>query len=300
MLVIGCPEFGLHLIECITDVGELLADDIIRVRGLDINGNTPLIAVEMIGLSGTGYLQQVSTGNVGIINIPRLHVGDIHTIGVNRNLVAKLVIAFVLSVHNDVNVLNPRSIAESKPSAHLEGDVVAHQALITPVGNQRPLLSFSRTFQRRPLEHVVGLPVVELHTVGTLLEEFVTGAVATLTNQNRIFLQAGSIVVDDTHLGLQFMDFVIGLFSAIGMVGESGKVRQLVEMAVITHALMTVKLHLCDIGLAVGWGTPTNIAETARNKYTGVREHASIPSIGNHKEGNRIHEVLAVGTLEKP
>ena len=137
----------------------------------------------MVGLATSiGYLQQVSACDTDLVIILWFHFGDADPVGVDGNLVAKLIVALVLSVYNHINVLNPRRIAESQSATHLEGDVVTHQAFVAPVGNKGPFFRLGRALQWRVLEHVVRLSIVEFYTIGTLLEKLVSGTVSALTN----------------------------------------------------------------------------------------------------------------------
>ena len=84
------------------------------------------------------------------------------------------------------------------------------------------------------------------------------------------------------------------------MVGKRGQIGQLIELGIVALALMTIELNLSDIASAVGRSTPADIAEATRDMHVGIGDSADGSFLCDHVQRDGIHEVLAVGTLEKP
>ena len=147
--------------------------------------------------------------------VRRLHFRDGHTVGVGGNLVAKLIAALVLAVHDHVNRLAIGRIGHAHTLADFKRKDVAHQGLVAIVVDERPLLCLGRTLKRRILQHVMALSVIELDAVGLLGK--LDAGIATETGGYGIFLNPCAVVIDQRHVGLKVMCLVIRLLSRIDM-----------------------------------------------------------------------------------
>ena len=111
------------------------------------------------------------------------------------------------------------------------------------------------------------LPIVELNAIRSLQECFVTRAITSFASQNRILLNASSLVINQTHLRLQFMNLIVRFYSGIGVIGKRRKIGQLIEARIVTFAYMAIEFQLADIALAARRCTPSDISKATRHEY---------------------------------
>ena len=149
----------------------LLGGDVVIPRMLDGDGVASAAAEPAGLLAGIGIdLNEVAARQLGFLVIPRLHLGDGDAVLVNGNLVAQLIAALVFAIHDDIDGLAPGRVGHSYALAYLKGKAVAHQGLVAPIIDERPLLRLRRTFHGRVLEHAMALAVGKLDAPRLLWE----------------------------------------------------------------------------------------------------------------------------------
>ena len=154
----------LHLIEEVLDILLLIGGDLIFVWRLDSNritlvGSEPRRFLVCISI----HLNQITARQGTALIVFWCHLRDIHTVLVDRHLVAQLVTAFVFAIEQHVDGSTIGCIIHTHTSAEFKGHQVAHQRLVAIVIDERPFLRFGRR-----IEHILFL--VKLNPIGFLGE----------------------------------------------------------------------------------------------------------------------------------
>ena len=187
---IGAPVV-LHIAVEVTYIVALFGGNLVLVGRLyrhsgAVGGGEPRNLILCVGIN----LYEVASGEGFSLVIGRFHLGDIYAVLVYFYLVAQLIAAFVLTIHNDVDSGAVRGVRHLKDTTQVEGYKVTHECLVAVVVYECPFLGFGWG-----VEDV--LLAVELYAVGTFWES--TREVAALTCSASLCYDVISFVAYDRY-----------------------------------------------------------------------------------------------------
>ena len=295
--IVACKECRFHQVEIVPDVVVLLGRDVVISGMLDGNGIAPVAIEPARFLAGIGInLDEITACHQRLFSVGWQHLGDGNTISVDRYLVAKLIAAFVLAIHDDVNWLAPRCIGHVEAFADLESETVSHECLVAIIIDECPFLGFGRTFLSRASEHVVALSVVELDAPRFLREA--PGRIASASGRNGIFLDASAIVVGDGNERRHLVHLVARIVTRFGMDADCRQVGYLVPTGIVAFAFVAVEFQFRYVATGIIRTDITDIAKAPRYRDIGIAHHSGCTRPGDEKERNCIEEVRSVAGLE--
>ena len=132
IVIEGFLEFT-HIVLHICELGFI---DLIRV--LELPGHIVDGRTELVGLVEPGiHLHQVSA-----LDGCLLKLGDIHAIPVDFDLLAEIVVAFMLAVEEEFYEFSGRGPGEFRLAGYLERDGIADESPVHPIGEKTPSLVF--------------------------------------------------------------------------------------------------------------------------------------------------------------
>ena len=260
--IVACVNSRLHKVEIIPYVVLLLCGYFIISREFDGNRNST-IALEPTGfLVGISInLNKIATRNHRflIVKFGHLHNGNSRL--VNRNLVAQLVTALILTVQNNIYRLTPWRIDCTQSFVNLKSQTISHQGFVAIVVDERPFLCLSRTFLLRILKHMMALSVGKLNAQRLLWE--IPRRISSATSRNGILLYASSAIISNRNIGRHLGHLVLRIRTGISMNADSRQIGYLIPTRVIASTLIAIKLKFCNVTSGIVWPNITHIAETS-------------------------------------
>ena len=264
---VGSKDGGFHAVELVFDVLRLLGRDVVFVGTLD-GDRSACLACEPRDLpAGVAVeFEQVAARQRVALDVPRLHLCDVHAVLIDRQLVGELVAATVFAVDDDVHRLAPRHIVLAHATCYLEGYKVAHQRLVVVVVDECPLLCLRLGAHVGVLEDAVRL--VELDAVGLL--GMLHRSIAAQSRRAALFLNHRAVGIDEGEARSDFVHLVVRLHVVGCMEGDGRQVGQLVEACVVALSGMAVELDLRHVAARIGRTDVAHKAEAARHLHVGI------------------------------
>ena len=205
--------------------------------------------------------------------------------------------ATIVAIDHEVNDLAPRRPLHVATLGHGPRYGIAQQGLVAVTVDKHPLLGLDWRLVLSAPHHVVALAVVVLEAESFVLVR--SGIVAADAEEDGIFLQARSTVVDEHRLRLEVLAAVLGHDVVLHMDAERRQVGDLVELAVVAFSGMAIELQLSHIAVRTCAAYIADIAEATADIDVGLRANANAGLCADEVEGHGIHEVGAVGTFEE-
>ena len=280
------------------DVPELLRLHDVIVGIMDADG-VAVGRIEVVRLTGgiVVHLDVVAAGDGLGVDVGLRHLGDFNASLVDIYMVSEGVGAAIVAIDHEVNDLAPRRPLHVGTLGHGPCYGIAQQGLVAVAVDEHPLLGLDWRLVLSAPHHVMALAVVVLEA-----ERFVLvrgGIVAADAEEDGIFLQAGSAVVDEHRLRLEVLAAVLGQDVVLHMDAERRQVGNLVELAVVALSGMAIELQLSHIAVRPCAAHIADIAEATADIDVGFRANANAGLCADEVEGHSIHEVGAVGTFEE-
>ena len=281
---------GFHVVEVIYDVRQLPGLHLVVV-GVVYGHGVAFFGAEPVGLGGGVGIDLHEEGGVqGVGGLLRVDgIVQLHAVLLHIHVVHELEVALVLAVEEHIHGLGVGCVGHSHAAAEFVGQQVAHEGLVAVVVDEHPFLRLGGRIQ-----HAVFLVVLD--AVGFLGEG--VGAVAPAADDTGVGAQGFVLVADDGDQGVDVVLAVVGFHVVLGVDAHHGQVRQPVECGLVALAGVAVELHLSDVALLVRGSYVAHVAEAFGAGDVGVGHLAGCSGFGDDVQGQGVHEVGAVGSLE--
>ena len=106
-------------------------------------------------------------------------------------------------------------------------------------------------------------------------------SIATTANQKRIFLYELASIIYQAHIGRHFGHLILRVGTSKGVNAHGGKVGNLIKVCIITHTLVSIKLHFGNIATSIIGTHVTHITEASGNHHVRIISHPVCSCLGN-------------------